>query len=154
VKKDGEGVKIVSKNRKAFFDFDIQERYEAGLVLTGPEVKSVRDGKVSLQESYARLRNGEVWVINLDIAPYGHAPTELQEPKRPRKLLLKRSEIHKLTGKTQERGLTLVPLALYFKRGFAKLEIGLGRGKSKYDKRASIKKREADREIRSRMLRG
>lgn len=150
--KKNDGIQIVQKNRKAWFDYEILEKFEAGIVLNGPEVKSIRDGKVSIGESYAKLKDGEAWVINLDIAPYSHTPAALQEPKRPRKLLLKRSELKKLQGNTREKGLTLVPLALYFKRGFAKLEIGLAKGKAKHDKRDAIRKREADREIRKRMM--
>jgi SsrA-binding protein len=151
--KQKDGIELVQKNKRAYFDYEILEKFEAGLVLQGPEVKSIRDGKVSIGESYARMKDGEVWVINMDIAPYSHTPAALQEPKRPRKLLLKRSELKKLAGNTREKGLTLVPLALYFKRGYAKLEIGLAKGKAKHDKRDAIRKREADREMRRRMMR-
>ncbi len=154
MKKDEDGIKIVQKNKKAFFNYEIVDRIEAGIVLTGPEVKSIRNGKVSISESYARVKGGEVWIINMDITAYSHTPAELQEPKRQRKLLLKKREIRKLVGKAQQKGLTLVPLKLYFKRGYAKIELGLGRGKATHDKRASIKKREADREIRKRTMRG
>ena len=154
MKKDEDGIKIVQKNKKAFFNYEIVEKFEAGIVLTGPEVKSIRNGKVSISESYARIRQDEVWIVNMDITAYSHTPAEQQEPKRPRKLLLKKREILKLIAKTQKKGLTLVPLKLYFKRGYAKVEVGLGRGKAEHDKRASIKKREADREIRQRMMRG
>lgn len=147
-KSDGEGVKIVQKNRKAHFNYEILEKYEAGIVLQGPEVKSIREGHVSIQEAYAKERSGELWVINMDVQPYSHTPVALQEPKRARKLLLKRREIEKILGQTRERGLTLVPLALYFKDGFAKLEIGVARGRKKHDKRDAIRKRESDRELR------
>ncbi len=153
MKKDEDGIKIVQKNKKAFFNYEIVDRIEAGIVLTGPEVKSIRNGKVSISESYARVKKDGVWIINMDISAYSHTPAELQEPKRPRKLLLKKREIRKLIGKSQQKGLTLVPLKLYFKRGYAKIEVGLGRGKAAHDKRASIKKREADREIRKRTMR-
>ncbi len=153
MKKDEDGIKIVQKNKKAFFNYEIVEKVEAGIVLTGPEVKSIRDGRVSISESYARVRSGEVWIVNMDITAYSHTPAELQEPKRQRKLLLKKREIRKLVGKAQQKGLTLVPLKLYFKRGYAKIELGLGRGKATHDKRASIKKREADREARQRTMR-
>lgn len=148
-----ESVKIVQKNRKAFHDFEITERFEAGLVLLGSEVKSIRDGKVTIQEAYARVKGEEAWVFNMDIALYPQAGPNNHEPRRPRKLLLWKREIRKLLGKTREKGLTLIPLALYFKNGLAKLEIGLARGKQKYDKRQAIKKREVDREIRRRMMR-
>ena len=151
--KEKSGILLVQRNKKAWFDYEILEKFEAGMVLLGSEVKSIRDGKVSIHESYAKVRAGEVWVINLDISPYAHAGPLGHEPKRPRKLLLKTSEIQKIQGKTQEKGLTLIPLSLYFKEGYAKLELGLGRGKAKYDKRATMKKREADREMRKRMMR-
>lgn len=147
-------VKIVQRNKKAFFNYEITEKLEAGLVLKGSEVKSIRDGKVSIHEAYARVKGAEVWLVGMDISQYPQAgPYNNHEPRRPRKLLLHRHEIRRLIGKTREKGLTLVPLALYFKDGYAKLEIGLARGKVKYDKRQSIKKREADREMRRRMMR-
>ncbi len=149
-----EKVKIVQKNKKAFFDYEILERMEAGLVLAGSEVKSIRDGKVSIREAHARVRNGEAWVLNMDISTYPQAgPYHNHEPRRARKLLLHRHEIRRLIGKTREKGLTLVPLALYFKNGLAKLEVGLGRGKAKYDKRDAIRDREAKRDLRRRMMR-
>ncbi len=148
-----EKVKIVQKNKKAFFDYEILERMEAGLVLAGSEVKSIRDGKVSIREAHARVRNGEAWVLNMDISTYPQAgPYHNHEPRRARKLLLHRHEIRRLIGKTREKGLTLVPLALYFKNGLAKLEVGLGRGKAKYDKRDAIRDREAKRDLRRRMM--
>jgi SsrA-binding protein len=149
-----EKVKIVQRNKRAYFNYEITEKYEAGLVLKGSEVKSIRDGKVSIGEAYARVKGGELWVVGMDIAQYPQAgPYNNHEPRRARKLLLHRREIRKLAGKIAERGLTVVPLALYFKDGFAKLEIGLARGKRQYDKRRSIKDREAQREIRRRMMR-
>jgi SsrA-binding protein len=150
---EAKNVKLVQRNKKAFFNYEIGEKYEAGIVLKGSEVKSIRDGKVSIAEAYARLKGGELWVVGMDIAIYPQAgPYNNHEPRRPRKLLLHRHEIRKLAGKTQERGLTLVPLALYFKDGLAKLEIGLARGKKQHDKRHAIKAREVDREIRRRMM--
>ncbi len=153
MKKEEPGIKIVQKNKKAFFNYEIVEKIEAGIVLTGPEVKSIRDGKVSIGESYARITDGEVWVINMDISAYSHTPAELQQPKRPRKLLLKKREIGKLLGKTKQKGLTLIPLMLYFKCGYAKIELGRGRGKGVNDKSASMKKKELDREARQRTMR-
>lgn len=146
-------VKLVQRNKKAFFNYEILERLEAGLVLTGSEVKSIRDGKVSIQEAYAKVREGEVWVVGMDISPYPQAgPYHNHDPRRPRKLLLHRREIQRLIGKTQEKGLTLIPLALYFKDGYAKLEIGLARGKKQYDKRQAIREREAKRALQRRMM--
>src|SRR5678810_363364 len=124
-------------------NYEIVEKMEAGIVLQGSEVKSIRNGKVAIHEAYARVKNGEVWVIGMDISLY---------PRAVRKLLLHRQEIKRLIGKTREKGLTLVPLALYFKNGLAKLQIGLARGKKQYDKREAIKNREADRDLRRRMM--
>ena len=146
-------VKIVQKNRKAWFNYEILEKVEAGIVLTGSEVKSIRAGHVSIHESYARITKEEPWVVNMDIAPYAQAGPFNHEPKRKRKLLLKKTEIRRLIGKTAERGLTLVPLTLYFKDGFAKLEIGLARGKRQFDKRDAIKKRDVSRDLRRRAMR-
>ncbi|MFN3484643.1 MAG: SsrA-binding protein SmpB [Planctomycetota bacterium] len=146
-------IKLVQRNKKAFFNYEILERLEAGLVLTGSEVKSIRDGKVSIQEAYAKVCEGEVWIVGMDISPYPQAgPYHNHEPRRPRKLLLHRREIQRLIGKTQEKGLTLIPLALYFKDGYAKLEIGLARGKKQYDKRQAIREREAKRALQRRMM--
>jgi SsrA-binding protein len=147
-------VKVVQRNKKAYFNYEITEKLEAGLVLRGSEVKSIRDGRVSIHEAYARVKDREVWIVGMDISTYPQAgPFNNHEPRRPRKLLLHRREINRLLGKTREKGLTLVPLSLYFKDGRAKLEIGLARGKAKYDKRDVMKQREADREIRRRMMR-
>jgi len=148
-----ERLKFVQRNKKAFFNYEIAEKLEAGLVLSGSEVKSIRDGKVTIHDAYARIKNGEVWVVGMDVALYPQAgPYNNHEPRRARKLLLHRSEIRRLIGKTKEKGLTLIPLALYFKDGLAKLQIGLARGKKKYDKRESIKNREAQRDLRRRMM--
>lgn len=142
-----DAVKIIQKNKKAYFNYEILEKYEAGIVLKGTEIKSIREGNVSINESYARVDNGEVFVHNMDISPYKSGNIANHEPKRPRKLLLNKVEIKRLAGKTQEKGLTIIPLALYFKEGLAKLEIGVGKGKHLFDKRESIKKKMADREM-------
>jgi SsrA-binding protein len=137
----------VASNRQASFRFNLMERFECGLVLTGTEVKALREGKAQLKDSYATVRDGEVWLIGLYIPPYGPASRENHEPERPRKLLLHRAEIDRLTIKTRERGLTLVPTRLYFSDGLAKVEIALARGKDVHDKRDTIRKREVAREV-------
>lgn len=142
------GVKPVASNRRATHDYAIADRFEAGVVLTGTEVKSLRANGCSLVDGFVRIRNGEAWLVNVQIPPYGHGTFFSQhEPRRDRKLLLHSREISRLIGKLQEKGLTLVPLRVYFKKGRAKVELGLGRGKTRYDKREAIKKREAQREI-------
>ncbi len=147
-----EGERVVTVNRKARHDYEILETFEAGMVLTGSEVKSLRDGRVNLKDSFARVDRGEVFLLNAHISPYAAANRFGHEPERTRKLLLHRSEIDKLVGRVQERGLTLIPLKIYFKNGRAKVVLGVGRGKKAYDKRESIKeremKREADRAVR------
>jgi SsrA-binding protein len=139
----------VATNRQASYRYDLLERFECGLVLTGTEVKSLREGKAQLKDSYAVIRDGEVWLIGLYIPPYGPAARENHDPERPRKLLLHRSEIDGLMGRTHERGLTLIPTRIYFSgtRSRAKVEIGLARGKDLYDKRESIRKREMARDV-------
>jgi SsrA-binding protein len=137
----------VATNRRARHDYHIEETYEAGLVLTGAEVKSLRAGRASLGEAYARVDGGEAWVENLHISPYPNAARKHDDPRRSRKLLLHRREIDRLIGRTQERGLTLIPLRLYFRGGRAKLELGLGRGKRQYEKRRAIAEREHRREM-------
>ena len=137
----------IAVNRKARHDYALLESYEAGIVLQGTEVKSLRGRRASLQESFAGLSRGEVFVYNMHIAPYEAGNRYNHDPRRTRKLLLHRSEIRKLTGKMSGRGLTLVPLRLYFKRGKAKLEIALAHGKRQYDKREDIKKRESNLEV-------
>jgi SsrA-binding protein len=139
----------VATNRQASYRYDLIERYECGLVLTGTEVKSLREGKAQLKDSYAVIRDGEVWLIGLYIPPYGPASRENHEPERQRKLLLHRSEIDRLIGRTHERGLTLVPTRIYFSgaRSRAKVELALARGKDLYDKRESIRKREMARDV-------
>jgi SsrA-binding protein len=137
----------VATNRQASFRYDLLERLEAGIMLQGSEVKSLRDGGVQLKDAYAEVRDGEVWLQNMHIAPYKPAARENHEPERPRKLLLHRREIERLIGKTAERGLTLVPTRVYFKGPNAKVEIALAKGKDQRDKRRSIKEREQKREI-------
>jgi SsrA-binding protein len=141
------GTKPIAENRKARHDYELLERFEAGLVLTGTEVKSLRDGRVSLAQAYAELRDGEAWLLNASIATYDQGNIANHEPERPRKLLLHRRELESLLGKVRERGLTLVPTRLYFKDGRAKVELALARGKERQDKRRDIAKREADRQI-------
>jgi SsrA-binding protein len=140
--------KIVATNRKAFHDYFIEERYEAGIMLQGTEVKSLREGRVNLQDSYASVRGSEVFLHQCHISPYSHGNIMNHDPTRVRKLLLHKTEIHKLLGKTQQKGLTLIPLRIYFsKRGYAKVELGLAKGKKLYDRRETIRSREAGREV-------
>ena len=141
------GEKTVATNRRARHDYLIEERFEAGVVLTGSEVKSLRQGRASLSDSYGRVEDGEVWLENFHIPPYEAGEKRGYDPKRRRKLLLHRAEIERLVGKTAERGLTLVPMRVYFKHGLAKIEIGLGRGKRAYEKRQAIAEREHRREM-------
>ena len=143
--------KIIATNRKAYYDFHIEETYEAGISLQGTEVKSLREGKANLKESYAIIKDNEVFLMNCHISPYSHGNIQNHEPLRTRKLLLHRKEIDKLWGKVNQKGLTIVPLKLYFKNGRAKVEIGVARGKRQYEKRASIKAKEAKREIERHM---
>lgn len=140
------GRALVAQNRRARHDYHIEDTYEAGLVLTGTEVKSLRQGRASLVDGYAAVKDGEIWLYNVHIPEYTQGTWTNHEPRRTRKLLLHREQIKKLSGKTQESGFTLVPLALYFKDGYAKVEIGVGRGKRSYDKRQSIAEREAKRD--------
>ena len=139
--------KFVCVNRQARHNYFIDEIYEAGLVLLGSEVKSLRDGKANLVDSYAQIRHGEAFLINAHISPYAGANQFNHEPTRIRKLLLHGREIERLTGKTKERGLTLIPLKLYFKGGRAKVELGLARGKKLYDKRETLRRKVAEREV-------
>jgi SsrA-binding protein len=140
-------------NRKAHFNYEIQEEYEAGIVLLGPEVKSIRAGHISIKEAFATVRGGEIYLTNAHISPYKPAKTDGYEPTRSRKLLLKSSEITHLIGKAQEQGLTLVPLRVYNKNGNIKVVIAVARGKKKYDKRETLKRREQERDIK-RSLKG
>jgi SsrA-binding protein len=139
--------KVVTTNRKAYHDYFIQETCEAGISLLGTEVKSLREGKVNLKDSYAIIKNNEAFLLNCHISPYSHGNIQNHDPLRTRKLLLHRKEINKLWGKTSQQGLTLIPLKIYFKNGKAKVEIGLAKGKRQYEKRATIKEKEAKREI-------
>ena len=143
-----ESNRVAATNRRAFFDYEILERHEAGLVLTGTEIKSVRAGKVDLSDAYARVREGELWLHNTYIAPYDPASQFNHEPRRLRKLLMHRDEIERLGGDVAEKGLTLVALRIYIKRHVAKVELGLARGKRRYDKRQAIINRDMDREAR------
>jgi len=141
------GEKPIAENRKARFDYQFLERYEAGLVLTGSEVKSLRQGRVSLQQAYADVREGEAWLVGAHIDPYEQAGIQNHEPERDRKLLLHRRELDSLYGKVREKGLTLVPVRLYFKNGRVKIELALARGKDVRDKRRNVQDREAKRQI-------
>ena len=139
----------IAENRKAFHDFHLMETFEAGLVLLGTEVKAIREGRVNLRDSFARVEDGEVYLYNVNISPYSHRGYADHEPLRRRKLLLHRDEIRKLTGKTVEKGMTLVPVRMYFKNGRVKVAVSLAKGKKEYDKRETIKRRETDRETRA-----
>lgn len=141
------GEATIAVNRRARHDFEIGERFEAGLVLLGSEVKSLRAGKANLRDSYARMQSRELWLHNAHISPYDPASQFGHDPLRERKLLLNRQEIYKLDSKVKERGLTLIPLRLYFKKGRAKVEIGVAKGKKRHDKRDSLREREAAREV-------
>lgn len=141
------GRKLITSNRRARHDYEILETVEAGIVLVGPEVKSLREGRANLSDSYAVLRRGEAFLVNAHVSPYDKAGRDNPEPRRERKLLMHRAELSRLGPKLAERGFTLVPLSLYFKAGRAKVELGLARGKKQYDKREALKKREQDREI-------
>ncbi len=143
--------KIIAKNRKAFHDFEIIETYEAGISLLGTEVKSLREGRVNLKDSYALIKNSEAFLLNCHINPYSHGNIQNHDPLRTRKLLLNKKEIDKLLGNTTQQGFTLVPLKIYFKNNKIKVEIGVARGKRQYEKRASIKEKEANREIERHM---
>jgi SsrA-binding protein len=141
------GIKIVARNRKARHEYELLERIEAGIVLSGTEVKSLRNGKANLEDAYAEIKEGEVWLLGCDIPEYLQANRMNHVPKRPRKLLLHRREIAKLGTKSGEKGLTLVPLSIYFKKGMAKVEISIARGRKSFDKREALKKQDAKREI-------
>jgi SsrA-binding protein len=147
------GKKIISVNRRARFDYEISETLEAGLVLQGTEVKSLRQGQVNLKDAYADIEDGEVYLLHAHIDPYDQGNRFNHDPERPRKLLLHRREIRRLIGKTQERGLTLIPTRMYFTNGRAKIELGLAKGKKHYDKRETLKRRTAQRDI-ERAMRG
>ncbi len=141
------GSSVITVNRKAYHDYHIQESFEAGVVLKGSEIKSIRAGKVNLSDAYARPENGELWLYNSHIASYDAASYNTHEPVRPRKLLLHRKEINILASRVVQKGLTLVPLKLYIKHGVAKLELGVAKGKKVYDKREAIARRDVEREM-------
>jgi len=142
-----DGRKVIARNKKALHEYFVLDRWEAGIVLLGPEVKSIRAGKVSLAEAYARVENGEVWLHAMHVTPYDPASQFNADPVRDRKLLLGKREIRRLIGATQQEGLTLIPLDLYITRGLIKLTLALGRGKKNVDKREDIKRRDAQREL-------
>ena len=146
-KGEPEGIHIVARNRKARHEYDLIEKVEAGLVLVGSEVKSLRAGKANLEDAYANVEGGEVWLLGCDIPEYVQANQLNHKPKRPRKLLLHRREINKLGIKAGEKGLTLVPLSLYFKKGIAKVELCIARGRKTFDKREALKQQDAKRDI-------
>jgi SsrA-binding protein len=139
----------IAENRKAFHDYHLLETFEAGIALLGTEVKAIREGRVNLRDSFARVEEGEVFLYNVNISPYSHRGYADHEPLRRRKLLLHREEIRKLIGKTVEKGMTLVPVRLYYKNGRVKVALSLAKGKKDYDKRETIKRREVDRETRA-----
>jgi SsrA-binding protein len=139
--------KVVASNKKAFHDYHIFDRYEAGIVLSGTEVKSLREARINLKDSYAQIKNNEIYLVNCHISPYSHGNRENPDPTRTRKLLLHRQEINKLIGKSVEKGFTLVPLRVYFKEGRAKVEIAVVKGKKMYDKRETQRRKESDREL-------
>src|SRR5690348_14561214 len=147
-KDEADGIHIICRNKRAFHEYNIEDTLECGLVLTGTEVKSLRDGAGGLEDAYAKIEDGEVWLIGCDIPEYSMGNRMNHKPKRPRKLLLHRREIAKFAGKASQRGFTLVPLKMYFKDGRAKVELAVARGKQLHDKRQSQKKADAQREIR------
>ncbi|MGE3808812.1 MAG: SsrA-binding protein SmpB [Gemmataceae bacterium] len=147
-KNTDDGIQVICRNKRAFHEYAIHDTLECGLVLTGTEVKSLREGQASLEDSYAKIDDGEVWLIGSDIPEYSMGNRMNHKPKRPRKLLLHKREIGKFAGKASERGYTLVPLRMYFKEGRAKVEIAVARGKQLHDKREAKKKADANREIK------
>ncbi len=148
-----EPVKVICKNKKAHFNYHIEDTYEAGIVLTGTEVKSCRQGQANLTDSYGRVKNGEMFLCDVHISPYSHAGFSQHDPLRARKLLLHKAEIKRLLGKTREQGYAFIPLRMYFRNGKVKVEMGLARGKKLYDKREDIKKKDLKREAASEMRR-
>ena len=141
--------RVIAENRKAFHDYHVIDSWEAGLALLGTEVKAIREGRVNLRDSYARIDNGEVWLMNVHISPYSHTGYAFHEERRQRKLLLHTEEIRKMTGQVAIKGLTLVPLKMYFSKGRVKVALALVKGKQEHDKRETIRKREVDRETRA-----
>lgn len=150
---EDKSIEVVATNRKAAYQYHILDRYEAGIALVGTEVKSLRERQASISESFARVVNGEVLLYNMQINPYEHGNRFNHDPKRVRKLLLHRKEINRIASRVQQRGFTLIPLSVYFKNGYAKVELALARGKSHADKREAMKSREAERAIRQEVLR-
>ena len=142
-----DNLKIICRNRKAYFEYTIDAMFEAGLVLQGTEVKSLRQGKANINDAYARFKDCEIFLYNAHISPYSHAAVDSHNPERPRKLLLHRWELRRLLGKTQERGYTLIPVRMYFRNEHAKVELALARGKKQIDKRETIRRREEQREM-------
>ncbi len=151
MEKTTSGEKLVASNKKAFHDYFVMEKLEAGIALLGTEVKSIREGRINLKDSYATIKDGEPVLMNCHISPYSHGNRQNHDPVRARKLLLHHQEIRKLIGKTQEKGLTLIPLRVYLKRGRVKVELGVARGKKDYDKRETERRKEVDRETRAAM---
>jgi SsrA-binding protein len=147
-KADEDDIRVVTRNRRAFHEYEILDRIECGIALVGTEVKSLRDGHANLEDAYAKLEDGEVWLVGSEIPEYAMGNRQNHKPKRSRKLLLHRREIEKFAGKASQRGFTLVPLRLYFKQGRAKVEIAVAKGKQAHDKRQSLKKADAAREMR------
>lgn len=147
VMKQKSGVKVIAKNRRASHDYFLLDRYEAGLVLTGTEIKSIRANQVSLQRAFVQPRRGELWLMEANIAPYEHGNRDNHEPTRPRKLLLNRREINKILDALQSKGVTMVPTRMYLKSGRAKIEVALAKGKKLYDKRQSMAKRDSKRQV-------
>lgn len=145
--KDKSAIRVIATNRKAYHDYHLEQTFEAGIALTGSEIKSVRAGRVNLRDSFVQIRNGEAWLVDAHIAQYEQASRENHEPKRDRKLLLHKQEIARLAGRVQEKGYTIVPLRMYLKGNLAKVEIALARGKRLYDKREAIAKRDSEREM-------
>lgn len=140
---------LVADNRKAGHDYHLLETFEAGLVLEGTEVKAIREGRVNLRDSYCKLEQGEAYLLNVHVGPYSHGGYATHDPTRRRKLLLNKAELHKLLGRTTEKGLTIVPLRMYFKRGRVKVAVALAKGKNTVDKRETVRRREAERETRA-----
>ncbi|MBI1745721.1 MAG: SsrA-binding protein SmpB [Acidobacteria bacterium] len=144
-----EGEKVITVNKKAFHNYTISDKFEAGIVLQGTEVKSIRIGRINLKDSYATVKGEEIWLLNCHISPYTHGNRENHEPTRTRKLLLHKREISRLIGKVAERGFTLVPLRVYLKKGLVKVELGLAKGKKLYDKREAEQRKDIERETRA-----
>jgi SsrA-binding protein len=145
--KEKKGIKVVAQNRKARHDYFIQDSYEAGMVLKGTEVKSLREGKVNLKDGYARIKDGELFLMDVHISPYSFGNRLNHDPLRPRKLLMHGGEIHRLTGKVKEKGFSLIPLSIYFSHGRAKVSLALAKGKKLYDKRETLKRRAMEKEV-------